>query len=318
MFFTSNTISVQHSPSAPGEDERVLSVREGTGELLIAVLDGCGGTGGKQYPEADNWSGARLASHEVGRELQRWFADPKRLPICKINASAQAKMLEEDLTLSLKEQASHLTSSSIVISRMSLTMPTTLAAVIAESTKQSLVLRYFWAGNTRGYLFLAGGLKQVTYDDTVGNLDPFDDLIKDGVLCNVVNATRDFSIHVKDVTVTEPCMILAASDGCFSCFRSPVELEGLLLKTMMQAASLAAWESALRDVFKAIGEDDCTLQLAILGFQTYAAVKQAYAARWDEYQREYEKPLRECAGKSDESEALYTLWCKYKDGYIMR
>ena len=318
-FFVTGVLQVQYSPVLPGEDERVVALREDPGALLIAVLDGCGGSGSKIYPEAENWTGARLASHEAGRALQAWFHSEGAGSFAKQTPEEQAESLKQAIRQRLGERAKLLTSDSLFKSRMGLKLPTTLSAVLAqESAGKGFRLRFFWAGNSRGYFLTGDGLHQATWDDTAEDLDPYEDLRRDGILSNTVNISRDFQIHCREVEVTGPCIILSASDGAFSGFRSPVELEGLLLETMLQADSPLRWESALDRELSALAGDDCTLQLAILGFPDYDSIRRAYAPRWKIYRVRYGEALKRAQAEDAEADALRTLWDAYKADFLLR
>ena len=123
-----------------------------------------------------------------------------------------------------------------------------LAALTAEMRPNARVrLRSFWAGNSRNFVLLPQGLRQLSRDDLVGGYDPWEDLSRDGVLSNSVNASVPFVIHAAETAVTLPCLILAATDGVFSYFDSPIRLEWLLLSTLREAESPLAWEKALRE-----------------------------------------------------------------------
>ena len=318
-FFVSINLFIHTAPKLPGEDERTVAVRVDNGEYLISVTDGCGGAGGRRYPQADNWTGARLASHEAGRALQRWFLDPSRTESNTIQAEQQAAEIHAVLKGTFNRLAVPLKSSSLIIHNMGSTMPTTLSAVTAMVVgPRRIRLRYFWAGNSRGYLLYWDGLHQITRDDSVGQLDPFEDLQKDGVLNNVICANQDFAVNAWELTVSDPCIILSASDGVFSYFLSPVEFEGLLLQTMMEANTPSEWENALRREIGEIAGDDHTLQLAVLGFQTFQAIKTAYTSRWETWRERYGKKLEVCKEMEDPEAALAALWADYKTGYMRR
>ena len=319
MHFVSTILSVHGAPKAPGEDERCVTFftdDNDNSELLISVMDGCGGAGGKKYPQADNWTGARLASHEAGRALVRWFRSSDN----EDSVAQQAEKMRDALKDAFDRLSAPLNKASIVKHNMGATMPTTLSAVTARLVEpRRILLRYFWAGDSRGYLLKADGLHQITRDDNVGNLDPYEDLMKDCVLSNVVCAGKRFDVNAWETEVTDPCIIFSASDGVFSYFGlSPIELEGMLFRTMMRTNAPAEWETALRGEIGAIAGDDHTLQLAVLGFQTYTAIKEAYSDRWKVWQERFGKKLEKCRMMDDPSDELARLWVDYKDEYLRR
>ena len=200
-------------------------------------------------------------------------------------------------------------------------LPTTVTAITAAPTDEKhILLRYFWAGNTRGYYFGSTGLRQITWDDTVGDLDPFEDLQKDGILSNVANATKPFVIHFRELTTAEPCIVFAASDGCFSSFLSPLELEEKLLNTLMQANTPVEWEHLLDGAIGRIAGDDYTMQIAVLGFQTFEAIKMAFTPRWKAFCEHYQQRLEACRNLSAEDPnlkiVLQNLWNEYKADFL--
>ncbi len=324
MAFVSLTISVHSAPrgergqdAAPCEDERVLDTREDM-RALVAVLDGCGGTGARRYLLAEGWSGARLASHLAGRRLCRWFSELNREEENGQTAEDQAlalhDALEEELLAAKDALAGEGTSR--ISSRLSKELPTTLAALTAEAFPNArLRLRSFWAGNSRNYVLLPRGLRQLSRDDLVGGYDPWEDLSRDGVLSNSVNASVPFVIHAAETEVSLPCLIFSATDGVFSYFDSPIRLEWLLLSTLREAESPLAWENALREEFGALAADDHTLQLAALGFESFAELQKAYAGRLELLEREYIPALQEAA-EAEDSEQLRALWERYKTDYF--
>ncbi len=304
--------------SAPCEDERMILVPDET-RAMIAVLDGCGGTGARKYPLAQNWTGARIASTLVSRELYRWFSSFPE----EAFSSASAEALAEDLAARLKESlisAREILEGSsapaFISSRMSKSLPTTLAVMTAETLPDERIrLRSFWAGNSRNYILSPSGLLQFSWDDLVGNYDPFEDLNKDGILSNSVNASSPFVIHAAEKLLCGPCMIFSASDGVFSYFDSPIRLEWILLDSLSRAASPADWEASLQEEIGAVSADDHTLQLAVLGFESFSALQEAYRPRRAQMEREYLNDL-DAVSENGDAEQLRTLWERYKPSYL--
>lgn len=306
------------APTADCEDERVILVPDGE-RALIGVLDGCGGTGARRYPAAGNWTGARIASHVAGRSLFRWFDGLSEERFHNSTAAELAKDLQEQQEKAIREADELLGGSAapkFVSTRLNKSLPTTLAAVAAEQLPQGyLRLCSFWAGNSRNYVLLPEGLRQLSADDVVGNYDPFEDLAKDGILSNAVNASVPFSIHAAELLVKEPCLIFAASDGVFSYFDSPIRLEWLLLETLRAAKTPADWEQSLRTEIGAVSADDHTLQLAALGFESFPELKNVFLPRLEELERDYILPLQLAVEKEDR-EQLLALWQKYKKKFL--
>ena len=318
LYVHSAPCAENHAPEADCEDERVILVPDEE-RVLIGVLDGCGGTGARRYPEADNWTGARIASHVAGRSLYQWFAELPKERFHNSTAPELAEDLEARLNAAIRDANAlfgDLAAPRFVSSRLSKSLPTTLAAVTAEKLSDGFVrLCSFWAGNSRNYVFLPAGLRQLSADDVVGNYDPFEDLARDGILSNSVNASVPFEIHFAEMLVKSPCLILSASDGVFSYFDSPIRLEWLLLDTLRRAETPVEWERLLRGEIGAVSADDHTLQMAVLGFESFPELKEAFLPRLKELERDYILPLQLAAEKEDREQPLL-LWQKYQKTFL--
>lgn len=203
-----------------------------------------------------------------------------------------------------------------VKSRLLRTFPTTLAAVMVEVVEKNTIRCIsFWAGDSRAYLFTASGLQQMSRDDNRSHEDPFEVLENDGVLSNVICADKAYEIHSKEITIDEPCMVLTATDGCYSYLLSPIAFEGILLGSLMESKSPVQWEDSLREIFGEFASDDYTMEIAVLGFQNWNAVKNAYAPRWQEYQEKFAEPLERILEMGDR-QAHFELWQSYKTQYM--
>ena len=302
----------------PCEDERVVCATEDA--LLIAVLDGCGGTGGKHYPQAENWTGARLASHLAGHALYDWFS-ALDIGILKqkepeITAGMLKKLLAEtliDYNTLLKKSTS---SPSLIRSSMNKDLPTTLAALLAfPISEKEVFIQSFWAGNSRNYVLIPAGMEQLSLDDVVGSYDPFDDLRMDGILNNTLNASEDFKIRTAVLRRSMPCIILSVSDGIFGYLDSPIRLEWILLDTLQNSKTPFEWETELRQAFGEYSGDDHTLQLAALGFRNFAELKSLYVGRRKTLEKQWIQPLEKGDLQKDPEKAK-TLWLSYKKDYL--
>ncbi len=304
----------------PCEDERVVCFKE-NGSLLIAVMDGCGGTGGKHYPQAKNWTGAKLASHLVGQALYRWFSEMENEAFVQKEPSQIGEEIRSVVSESLLQFNTKLRESSagavVIRSSMNKDLPSTLAALVAvPRPDRSFDIYSFWAGNSRNYVLVPGGLKQLSTDDLVGDYDPYEDLLKDGILSNCLNASIPFQINESVFHTEGPCIILSVSDGIFGYLDSPVRVEWILLRSLQKAGTPLQWEELLRKYFGAYSGDDHTLQLAALGFSSFEEVKKMFHDRTKILDRNFIRPL-EKAEKQMDNEAVKELWLKYKKDYLI-
>ena len=282
---------------------------------LIASLDGLGGSGAQKYPNAKNWTGARLSSFTCGRALVDWFHDNQ---IGKLGLQGYApEKIRDSLEQVLHEcieqiaKLSSSTQSSRIVSSMVRSFPTTIAAVLLSTEVEATRVLFLWAGDSRCYLLTKTGLRQMTKDDLKRDIDPFDNLIKDGVMSNVVCA-EGFHIHFIEKRIAEPFIIITATDGCFGYLNSPMAFEALLLKTLEDSNSPSMWERKLREAIGAVTGDDYTLQAAEVGFCDFEMVKQYYLNAWERFQYLYGQRLQ----SAKDEEALRVIWNDYKPGYI--
>lgn len=316
MLLCSGSIHINVPLENAGEDA-VLCLTDREDAILAAVFDGCGGSGGRQYPKAGGWTGAKLASRVGVESLSHWFA----LSGGKSRSLAASCAEIGEWTRKGLQRAYELVkdgSASRIVSSMSLSLPTTLAAVTARVPEDNCYcLRYYWAGDSRGYLFLPGGLVQITRDNSdaaYGDGESMEDFM-DTNPNNVLSAARDYTVYGRELSVREPCMVLVASDGCTSCLRSPLELEQLLLETLAASASLQGWEEEMKAAFTPRSADDYSLVLCVLGFQSFEAVKTAYAPRLEEFRTRY-APGLSAAWQTGDTAPLYGLWEEYKPFYL--
>lgn len=302
-----------------GEDS-LASCTWAPNDAMIACMDGCGGSGGSCYAVFDNWSGARVASRLVGQTLSDWFVEKIRNG--KNNANVPVGELAEEIHIAIgqrlqsaKEQLPE--ESGAMLSRLSRVLPTTLAAVMVSVADKNLCrICSFWAGDSRTFFFPVTGLRQTSRDNIRGNEDPFDSLMRDGILSNVICADKDFCIHTVENWTEEPCMVITATDGCFSYFPSPMYFEWMLLETLEQAKSPLEWENSLRSVIGSVAGDDYTMQIAVVGFSNFQALQTAYAPRYVAFQKDYAVPLQDILQQSD-IEAHRGLWLEYKKNYML-
>lgn len=319
MSLVTFTLTVYEEKFPQKGEDAPLRLTGGDCAAMIACMDGCGGSGGRSYPQFGGWSGARVASRLIGNALGDWFVSGQ--VGTRGTGGRSSEELASALQALLKRQMEDVKAQippqgSVVVSRLSKTMPSTLASVLIEAVGKNLCrIHSFWAGDSRTYFFPVSGLRQTSRDDIRSREDPFDSLIQDGILSNVVNGDTEFHIHAACSVAREPCMVLAATDGCFSYFPSPMSLEEVLLGTLMESGSPLEWETALGREIGAVAGDDYTLQLAVVGFSNFRAIQQAYAPRWEYFRQKYGVPLHRILAAGDGA-AHRNLWMDYKRTYL--
>ncbi len=312
-----NTICEVSFEPNPKFGEDAYTYYTGKGFNMIGVFDGCGGLGGQTYSRYDGVTGAWIASRALCFRTYYWTSgytpspdsDPKR------ELTRRFKAQLDELLESAKADVS-------VIGSMVRAFPSTARIAILDYANASgPSCRFLWAGDSRGYLLMPDGLKQITVDDieTVNAggkavpLDPFENLYEDAPLKNLISAGKDISLNERVVPVILPAIVLVATDGMFSYLPTPMNFETLLLNTMANSHSVSEWCEKIRDRIKDIASDDATLVLSPVGFTDFAAVKKAYAKRreaiahYDEFAEKHRGDMN----------ALRDEWNKYKTTYLI-
>ena len=282
-----------------GEDCIVYSL-DGDGGFA-AVFDGCGGSGARKYPAFDNKTGAFVASRITGSAFLKWF---KEYPAD--NVEILRKMIKGMLS-GCKEPSG---GQSRIMGTLSKEFPTTAAALRVGMQKRAVSLDWYWTGDSRVYMLGQFGLRQLSYDDLNG-IDPMENLFKDGVLSNVISLNTDFVIHHGTVPVDLPCIVFAATDGCFGYLPTPMHFEYLLLETLDRSESFDSWERNLYLSLKDIAGDDFTLCGFSLGFEGFDSLRDQMQER---KRMVFEKYIR--GSENSDTDAQYSLWAEYKKDYL--
>ena len=298
-----------------GEDASVCLADPKSRAALIACLDGCGGSGAKKYPGADNWTGARIASYSCGRALVEWY---ERNAIGKLGLQDYpAETVAQSLARAMRENIDMMKSEvnaapeRMVVSSMIRPFPTTLSCALVSKQENGLRGLFLWAGDSRGFVLTKDGLTQVTTDDLKDHLDPFDNIEQDGVLSNVISA-KPFTVNARDVLLSEPCLVLTATDGCFSYFRTPMEFEYTILETLAKTNSLSEWKNTLMKRIGAVASDDYTMEVLSVGFDTFDQLKAYFYPTLTRFWESYGKRI----SASRSREELRAIWDAYKLFYL--
>lgn len=78
---------------------------------------------------------------------------------------------------------------------------------------------------------------------------------------------------------------------------------------------MKTWENSLREAVGTVASDDYSMQILLVGFESFEAVKAAYSHRLEEYREKYIAPLNEILSARD-VEGHRELWLEYKKGYM--
>ncbi|WP_166655395.1 hypothetical protein [Actinorugispora endophytica] len=307
---------------------------------VLGVFDGLGGAGAVGYQTPNGtFSGAYLASRRVRSSVREWSYEVLRSGEIPPDAGSR---LEQRIRKDLNEYSRSLRpSGSRLRSSMLRTLPTTLTVLAvsevgrpepevgnsADGLPSKVVCRYFWAGDSRGYLLSPdAGLQQLTRDHLKGSPDAYENLSADSPLSNCVCADRPFRLSEASVNGRTAAVFLAATDGCFGYLQSPVLFEGLLLDTLADSDSVGEWQDRLTAEVDRTTGDDATLSAVGVGFSGFQQMKESFAVRRERVEDRV-GPLRVRQARRDElrseaeaaekeySEALRTSWDEYRKSY---
>lgn len=277
---------------------------------ILAAFDGCGGMGGRKYQLLDDMTSAYLGSHLYADTVKAYFEDTKALLIRDGIYTGWAQGLECTLRLRAEEyKRDYLDREpSLIVGSMARALPSTAAIALIDAGRG--ICHFYWAGDSRGYVLCADGLRQYTQDDLVGMPDAFDNIRADAALSNYLCADRPFTLHDIRAVLPKKCIVMTATDGMFGYLPTPIHTEALLLETMQGAKNMREWMDALQSRLKETTADDVTLALWIIGFRSFTAIKKALAPRYRELKQRYLEPFE--ALSEEDTAALQALWRQYK------
>ncbi|MCF1599104.1 serine/threonine protein phosphatase, partial [Streptomyces muensis] len=261
-----------------GEDAEPLAVHHRpTGNGLLAVFDGAGGSGAApawHAPDGVTHTGAWVGARSARLAAECWFQGV---------VDAEVPDTPERLKHSLRAvlDAAPRGTRSKVTGSMRRSLPTTMAAIRYRVGDEGVRWQALWAGDSRSYALLPGtGLHALTRDDTHED-DTLAQLRQDPPMTNVICADRDFELTAQQGEFGEPCVLLAATDGFFGYVHTPAQFECLLLDTLTRAHSAGEWAELIRGAIQPVTADDASLSLVALGFDDFARLRGAFAGRHD-------------------------------------
>ena len=287
-----------------GEDSYYFGL--GDVASVVGAFDGSGGSGARRYEKWQGKTGAYLGSRVLSGAVRDWYVTGG----AELESDEAARLLKERATSYLGVCKEACGGSSRLRGRMVKEFPSTCAIIAYREVDGAREALSLWAGDSRCYLLNAQGLHQLSVDDLSGGLDAMENLTADGVMTNVVSASGDFVLHAHVVSVEGPCVLLAATDGCFGYLRTPMEFEYLLLWTLAESESPVGWEDRLHTAMTAVAGDDVTLCGLSVGYGDFARLKEALRPRLQEV---YERYARDIADL--DLEGKRALWEQYKGEY---
>jgi hypothetical protein len=295
-----------------GEDaEPLLHTHGETACHCVAVFDGMGGAGalpsGADGPHSDAFRAARLARHVVEDVLQ----GP---PLCAMSQEETRELVERSLRDAFQPGSPSLGPTmprTRLISRMIHRLPTTLAMAVVSVSRQDIVVRSLWAGDSRIYALTPElGLMQLTRDHARHPCDAFDGLYDDSPLSNFISADTAFRIEAAECSFRAPVLVFAATDGCFGYWRSPMHLEEALLTSLCEAQSVEEWEHTLRTRIGQVAADDVSLAAVAVARRGLRSFSRAFHRRLVRLRLEHLP-----ANPTSETADLRQLWQSYRRSY---
>ena len=303
------TIFCGEARKALGEDNWTYGFCEKSG--MIAVFDGCGGSGARKHEDYNNHSEAYMASRLCSGALFECIQ--KHFPLSMEPKLFAEQVITPYLTDSIKANIPAEKPNGIKIKGMR-TLPSTMAAALLQAEDENVIsVSPIWAGDSRVYLLDGTGLSQLTVDDS-NQPDPMEGLYDDGTLTNVICADRPMSLNCRTYKLRSPFIVIAATDGCFAYVSSPMEFEGMILHTMLESANVAQWEDNLQKLIASYAGDDHTLCMASLGYGSFDAVQQAFQKRYEHLRKNYLETV--WATPWEDRETRRKLWASYRVTYM--
>lgn len=292
-----------------GEDSWAYGFCEDTG--IIAVFDGCGGSGALKHKEYHDHSEAFMASRLCAGALYECIQNhfPSKMEPKEFAHKVIAPCITNAINANLPTEKSD----GVKIKGMR-TLPTTMAAALIQAESDGcLRISPIWAGDSRVYILDSTGLSQLTVDDT-NQPDPMEGLYDDGTLTNVICADKPFNLNCRSIRIKPPFMVLTATDGCFGYVSTPMEFEGMILHTMLETSSVAQWEDNLQKLIANFAGDDHTLCLASFGYGSFEAIQRAFTGRYNELRSNYLETV--WATPWEDRDTRRRLWASYRKNYM--
>jgi len=287
-------LSVSHAV-LPDEGEDSFVLRENPALSWMGVADGCGGLGSRRYAGVENHTEAYLAARLVTQAFAAWAQERRALPSSPEDGRRLCRELESDISQVLKAFSAKQDHAEVtrIVGSMQRRLPSTLCAVLSTTVVTAWQeICFLWAGDSRGYVLDANGLHQCTQDHLRGEPDAFEALYRDAPLSNLFSVDQPAKLSMRRLRAPLPCVVVLATDGVFGSLMTPMEMEKLLLDTLLSAKSMRSWERKLGNQIRKLAQDDATLLLQPCGIADLDDLKRRLAPRREILQKQYITPVR--------------------------
>ncbi len=304
-----------------GEDSMPLIYRSSS-TFCVGVFDGMGGAGATEYPTLTigNKTGAYLSSRIVRAVCLDWLDKNGKIDVWGLKEEI-SKYFNYLLSI-WNIKPSGLRSGFVRV------LPTTLAIVEATRNGRRTEVSSYWAGDSRNYVLLASGLKQLSCDDLRQPKDPLENLRSDDALSNCICQDKPFEINVKRKIFNEPIIILSATDGCFGYLLTPMHFEFILLDSLMKSSNCTEWSEAIRKTLSPISSDDFTIGLQIVDGD-FNYWQNLLHGRYDFLKESVIKPIEQMKSAYENAKQEYAMceqnlynritesWHQYKEEFML-
>ncbi|MBO4938592.1 MAG: protein phosphatase 2C domain-containing protein [Oscillospiraceae bacterium] len=277
---------------------------------MIGIFDGCGGSGARTHAAYKSKSEAYMASRLASGAFYECF---QKGIFENGNPEEAARWAEAYIAQRIRDNVPPKEAGAISIKGMR-TLPTTMAAVLIRAGAQDEILvTPVWAGDSRVYLLDGSGLSQLSMDDS-NQPDPMEGQYDDGLLTNLFCADNPVKLNCRTYRIKPPFMVLAATDGCYGYVSTPMELEGMILHTMLETSSVAQWEENLQNLIASFAGDDHTLCLMSFGYSSFENIQRMFSARYTHLREKYLEKV--WTTPWEDRDTRRSLWRDYRKNYM--
>lgn len=303
-----DSVDVLYSEAVEGKGEDSHFAGYCSDCALIGAFDGSGGLGSRQYDSFQHNTGAYMASHVLSPALKNWF-DQKEYRNCSSGtqlADSINQYFRKNLNLCDQYASGYLK----LRGSMVRDFPSTAAIAFVRNENNQLRLHVIWAGDSRVYCLNKRGLKQLTEDDADG--DAFESLLNGAPMTNVISSDGKYVLHSKSMSINEPMMIIAVSDGAYGYVHTPMDFEYLIVRAICESADPDQMRANLFEELHTRAGDDMTFAYISIGYGSYQSLQKSFADRLKRLRKEYMDFLE---NRRNDLQKAAELWQKYKPGY---
>ena len=258
----------------------------------------------KNFEETVRTSGyfaSRIVAATVLYELKYGHRPASELFFNSDEPAAAAQDYAAYLVKTIKDKLGRIADKLSLVNEANITgaylLPTTLNFALYKETSDKVDVYYFWAGDSRAYMWNKSGLHQLTTDHE-----------KNEVMTNLVSLSKDFFLETAYFQFEKPCVLFNMTDGVYksAAFKTPLHMEASLLKIFSECVSLKKAGEKLKKYFEEIGNHDDSGSMAIktLGYKNYKSFKVAVNRRRKYMEDKFLKPLPDILVRDYEREYM--------------